>query len=409
MNIAIVITWIVLYKLGSNFYMKAVKKCDSDFITCIDKLRIYDIPVWIANCIFFAISVFLIIASAYIIQNTLMRGLGILLAVIIIYDLNNVEGSKFEIGTIIVTNYALGLLAFLFLLLVGLIKLRKRNKKIGNTFISLTIFLILLFVYQRTINSCRNFDKVRLDPEVSFGDNPVCPFSRTKLICWHDLIDGIFKPIEFFDADFDCQVQSTDDSPLYRKAAKSSKLLSVPRVHEFEYEDWFFMDLLQKNIEEHVTPIGPSEIKESKREVFYDFRKEKEGQVIINLKSRMEEQEISKRVLDLGNEDFNVLHIFLDTVSRNRFYKILPKTADFLRRFTPSKRKSKAVYEFFRMHAIRGYTEPNLKASEYGTDSPSRGFDRISSHYRSKGFITGYAKNYCSITEKMTYGNSFHN
>lgn len=112
--------------------------------------------------------------------------------------------------------------------------------------------------------------------------------------------------------------------------------------------------------------------------------------------------EFKDEIKDLDKDHPNVLNIFFDTVSRNRLYRIMPKTIEFFRKYLPSKGKSKVAYEFFRLHSIRPYTEPNLKASLYGTDNPPLHSRRIDTEYRDSGYVTGEAYNSCSTSAKFT-------
>ena len=71
---------------------------------------------------------------------------------------------------------------------------------------------------------------------------------------------------------------------------------------------------------------------------------------------------MEERVKPLDKDHLNILHIFIDTVSRNNFFRKYKKTAKFLSENYHAEKKKKRVYEFHRVHSIRGYTFPNLFA-----------------------------------------------
>jgi hypothetical protein len=65
--------------------------------------------------------------------------------------------------------------------------------------------------------------------------------------------------------------------------------------------------------------------------------------------------------------------------------------------------KTKRVYEFHRLHSIRGYTFPNLFASTYGisyNDSWSKEHLKRIDHYaKDAGYIVGMTSDCCTYPE----------
>ena len=93
------------------------------------------------------------------------------------------------------------------------------------------------------------------------------------------------------------------------------------------------------------------------REVFYDFRKDPvEGEMVIKLKDLSKKYKFE----NIDNEHPNILNIFIDTVSRQRFHRRYKKVSKFLKKYHFSENKKLRVYEFFRLHSQRGFTAPNL-------------------------------------------------
>ena len=146
--------------------------------------------------------------------------------------------------------------------------------------------------------------------------------------------------------------------------------------------------------------VTPEEMETGNEEVFVDFRKNKNGEIVIKLK----DISASKTILDEDENYTSILRIFVDTISRPRFYRRFPKTKDFLRQFAPSKGKSKSIYEFFRLHSIKGFTAPNLVGSLYGFGGVKHMMKRIDSYADQRGYVTGMARDICNYNEVGAIG-----
>jgi hypothetical protein len=73
------------------------------------------------------------------------------------------------------------------------------------------------------------------------------------------------------------------------------------------------------------------QVEEGDEEVFVDFRSNKKGDLILKVRNLIDKDpEIKKRVQKLDKDHLNILHIFVDTVSRNNFYRKYKKTTKFL-------------------------------------------------------------------------------
>ena len=94
----------------------------------------------------------------------------------------------------------------------------------------------------------------------------------------------------------------------------------------------------------------------------------------------------------------NVLVIFFDTLSRVHFFRKFPKTISFLNQFSRYEenyyKKNMTVFQYFKYHSIRTYTEPNIKASYYGAKIDGKGTHFVN-YYKKKGYIVGRVNAYC--------------
>lgn len=162
-----------------------------------------------------------------------------------------------------------------------------------------------------------------------------------------------------------------------------------------------------KNLKE----VSDEEMKKGEREVFIDFRKNDQGRLKIKVKNLLERNSTVKaRVKPVDKDHLNVLNIFIDTLSRNNFHRKYKRTKKFLKKYHFKKKKNKRVYEFFRLHSIRGYTFPNLFASTYGLRNENWSDEhakRIESYAQEKGYITGITSDCCVYPESESKSNNF--
>ena len=139
-------------------------------------------------------------------------------------------------------------------------------------------------------------------------------------------------------------------------------------------------------------------------EVFVDFRGNKYGQLKIKLKNMAQYRPSKYKLLQkVSDKHMNVLNIFVDTISKERFYRKFPYTAQFLIDLKNDPKSKGEVYEFHRFHSIGGITQLNLIGSEYGM-GPHRWKYRTTLHKygtsaTEKGYVWGMAGDNCEGEE----------
>ena len=147
-------------------------------------------------------------------------------------------------------------------------------------------------------------------------------------------------------------------------------------------------------------------MKTSPREIFVDMSKgnaTQEAEVVFSLKDRKKtDPKVKERVKPLDKDHYNILMLFVDTVSRQNSHRKYKHTLDIFKKYINSKKKKLRAYEFFRLHSIRSYTFPNLFASEYGAPYDelwSKELKRTESYAKDAGYITGYSADFCGYSE----------
>jgi hypothetical protein len=182
-------------------------------------------------------------------------------------------------------------------------------------------------------------------------------------------------------------------------ADKKEGIMSYPSVEKMDYQTVNNLFLMKDAVVNGRQPATKEEVENGDLEVFIDFRGKK-PKPIIKVRNLIEKDEkIKQRVKKVDKDNLNVLHIFLDTVGRQQFFRKYPKTIEFLRKYHYLKKRNKRVYEFFRLHSIKGYTFPNLFASNYGAKlQPYPTYDHLTSlfsYHKRKGYITGVSSDMC--------------
>lgn len=166
---------------------------------------------------------------------------------------------------------------------------------------------------------------------------------------------------------------------------------------------------LQSLIMDSMKSVTEEEMENGDKEVFIDFRKNYNGEILIKVKNLLDRNEtVRNRVKKSDKQHLNILNIFIDTLSRNNFHRKYKNTREFLKKYHYSQKKSKRVYEYFRLHSIRGYTFPNLFASTYGIRNDKWDelhLKRIDSYAKEAGYITGISSDCCVYPESESKSN----
>jgi hypothetical protein len=176
------------------------------------------------------------------------------------------------------------------------------------------------------------------------------------------------------------------------------KIISYPNVATFDYETRYRQFELQAHVIRGMRAVKKEDIEHGSRQAFIDFNGDK-PEAIVKVRNIIKgNSTLEKRVKNVDKDHLNVMHIFLDTVGRQNFIRKYTETLKFLRKYHYLEKKNKRVYEFFRMHSIRGYTFPNLFASQYGAPYESWKAKHITSLYtyhKNAGYITAVSSDTC--------------
>jgi len=302
-----------------------------------------------------------------------------------------------------------GILALLFFIYFNIRLQQFLFKKYRTMFVVWNLFLFTIistFYYKRIYTSCDRFYDSLLPSDIYREDVEACQWKRSS-VCWSYTFEGTLDPILWFQPE--CKDEKTDLST-YSRFKDPNKVIKFanPGDPAF-YNRWNMTHILlfQKATLDSAREVDPSEINDPnvKEEAFLDLREKGNEKMHIKLKS-IKNTPAGKKLLPHDKDHVNILQIFIDTVSRNRFYRLYKKTIPFLQKYHHSKKKNKRLYEFFRHHSNRGYTNPNLMGVTYGDyDYTDINKDkRIDSYAREQGYVTGVTFDFCNTVESERTG-----
>jgi hypothetical protein len=110
-----------------------------------------------------------------------------------------------------------------------------------------------------------------------------------------------------------------------------TKIVAFPLVTKFDYAHVYHQYDLQKELMAKLRGVTEHEIEDGEEEIFVDFRNRAEGEIIMKIRNLVKRNEtVRKRVKLVDKDHLNILRIFLDTVSRNEFYRKYKKTTKIL-------------------------------------------------------------------------------
>lgn len=236
-----------------------------------------------------------------------------------------------------------------------------------------------------------------------------------QTVSWHWALDDLFRPFHWFDTDCsDPKYYSSHDFSNYldiiRKSGKNTTKIEFENIDNLRYpQTWPRIKLkvinyIQEQVLANVRAVTDKELESSPNDISVDFKDPKNPKMTITVKDRrIQHPQIEPRIKDLDSNHLNILNIFVDTVSRGRFYRKYPKLAKFLVETKYDSKKANRVFEFTKMNSLYGHTFPNLLASEYGLEfDPWRGRNRTRiEHFAfDQGYVTGVSQDLCQVQEQ---------
>lgn len=297
-------------------------------------------------------------------------------------------------------------------------------KKIVVIFNSLVILIYIYVLYEIKFSaviqeSCSDwYNGFKNSKLINSSDNS-CIIRKPK-ICYFRLLYG------FFDASkvtgHNCEKLKKNNFLLNKEYLNTnilkSKLIGFPRTEKWPIltlKDW---NVVQKNVLSNLIDIDSlpsieenneiisnnfSDVKYNepiipktpigKIEVILDLKEE--PKVVIDLK--IDSEAIMKKRILRNNPLFkNVLHVFMDSLSRVEWKRKLPKFYKWIEDRYKNKSSVHESFQFFRYHGNGMYTEHNMTVLNFGVFAGNNlSNTHLVKYFNDNGFITGQALNYC--------------
>lgn len=400
-----------IYVLGTclalAFWFLSLIGCTGDIIVCVNQLE-EEAPYMVLKLALFSFINFLLLIYACKRPDPIDRYLGyLIISSTYIYIYMTGKGFSQEdhsqLNMAVAFAFFFGYLAITGTV-IGMVRLWRKSRFGFWSVVAGFLILVWLFWALRVSPSCSRWGE-SLHPDYTYSeDNGVCKWKKPE-ICWHYITTGVYKPL--FWGRTSCATYETDLTK-HREVAGPNKIMSYGLSNKLDYFTRVIFRDIQRDLNNSASISSAEEMESGNRESFIDFRDSEDGEFKIKLKD-LRNFGLNRQLLPHDKKHMNILNFFIDTVSRQRIYRAMPKTAEVLRNFHFTKNKRTRVYEFFRMHAIAGYSWPNLMAEMYGTprDGASepvnwnfKHFKRVDSLAKENGYITGYASNFCNVNEK---------
>lgn len=306
---------------------------------------------------------------------------------------------------------------FLQNILFFIIYLMRKNFLI--VFISL--FLVIggfsSFVYFSLIKNCETWNKGLKNSRYD-NSREVCKIKFPKF-CWMNFLNGYLDISYFFLQD--CSFIRMDSKSQLEKWLKnpSAKVLGYPRTEQKKFFPDSMLEEFQFRVLSEIIDMEDPSISQDikdKVEAIIDFNVPKPN---IELRIANDEQ-LKKARKTIFESNFkqgyepsqitdkrtksdiigakNVIHFFIDSLSRDDFKRKLPKTKLFFERFYDNHISAAQVFQFFKFHAVSHFTYGNLLPTQFGLDYQHKGNEApilYLKYFKEKGFITGQGHGYC--------------
>ena len=354
-----------------------------------------------------SISIYMIIYKKYKKYHLIIISIIYTILFIIDHDAGIIKHGIFNIVTFLIITFILFLFILFFRLLIRLIT----NRNYFSFFILSSAFpslFISLKIYKLNHFSCDNWAQ---GLNGSFVDNLNKDYPCNIIIpqphsCYISELGHFFDFVKKYSPN--CQdvklIQSEKIKIL--KDLEKLKYFNISKKTDFGYpltnnekynpnlfgcmispgnisfedyikENIILLDLYDKNKSLYYNNISKPEI---------EIHLNNEGGRII-IKIQKNETLINERKKVINDRKIlykNVLVIFFDTLSRVHFFRKFPKTTSFLNQFSKYEKnyykKNMTVFQYFKYHSIRSYTEPNIKAAYYGINKDGKGTHFVKYH-----------------------------
>ena len=189
-----------------------------------------------------------------------------------------------------------------------------------------------------------------------------------------------------------------------KKKIKNSNRFGIPRVTVLgNNENFFDKDFLMRYVQENIIDMEKENIfndSHPKPEIEITFDKKERGTVHINVTKNETLINLRKKLENPNSLFDNIIVLYIDALSRNRFLSALPKTSQFINKFMAYNSEETEYgkfksFQFFKYHSTGTFTQPNAQPMFYGNSMFSGSGVQITKYLKENGYITSMIFDQC--------------
>lgn len=284
------------------------------------------------------------------------------------------------------------------------------SRRLILTVVPLAIMLCLSYfiINYKLEASCRDWDKGLGDIRIDNSSN-YCPIKTPKK-CWMNLMSGVFDISGFFGEDC-TQIRMDSQEQLSRWTnVPDANVLGFPRVEKYRFYPDCTLDEFQYRVLSNMIDMEDPKVSEDVKantEAIIDFRK-KPPELTVRAVRKDKLAKSRNEIYGKKKENLmakNVIHFFIDSLSRDNFRRKLPKTKAFFEKYfvkdpnyDSENEKEAEVFQFLKYHGLASWTLANMVPVFFGVDftykkSPSP--VNYNHYFKRAGYITGQGHGYC--------------
>lgn len=402
-----VLFYILVPSVSFPLWFASLTSCSDTDKICMDKMK-KDMHKLILEIGTFGLLHALAIMLVFKTREIVLKVLGILIVVV---DLWYIQSTSFgtthrnhSLYNMVIAHVVIGVILFITSTFLLCKHLHFKSKCVFFTCWLVVILPVSVFLFFRLFYSCSEWNR-SIHPDFKYSESGgECSWTKSP-VCWPFVLDNAFKPMIWGKTDCSNIETNMED---YRRAARESKIVSFGKSTDLSFgertDSWYGPQEALLNTMKSSTQ---DEIDNGEREVFIDFRKKEEGELTVKLKD-VRTKGKGQNLLPPDPRHLNILRVFMDTVSRQRFFRTMPETVRLLKEYHFTQNKKQRLYEFFRFHSMEAMTYSNLLSSEYGhyeqfdvdpKYDESYPWKSIESFAREKGYVSGMASNFCDVNQ----------
>ena len=291
---------------------------------------------------------------------------------------------------------------FLELLVYVFYLIYKKNKYLLYINISLIIILsITIDIFLNVKYNCNTFLLGLNNTWLTNAPDSGCNITKPSN-CKMEFFYPILNLSKFIRPNYDSKknfLMNKDKNKL-----KNSNRFGIPRINIFGNDVNFFdKDFLMRYVHENIIDMEKENIFNDsypKPEVEITFDKKQRGTVHINVTKNETLINLRKKLENPNSLFDNIIVLYIDAVSRNRFLSTLPKTSKFINRFMSYNSEETEFgkfksFQFFKYHSTGTFTQPNAQPMFYGNSMFSGSGVQITKYLKENGYITSMVFDQC--------------